>query len=260
MAQETCLTATPVPTWEQRKRIYNRNYFDGNLPGHYRKWWWTDFAVWGPRARAVYEAFKPENALVCGCAKGSLVKFLFGIYGVDAVGFDLSYYAIETTPYPEIRGRLMVHDLALEKLRFPDRQFDVVLCFDFLEHQDTEHYDFVCRELSRVAGGHVLIRQPIVNLPPQQYQDLLNRTAGMQMEDRMAVLRAEDGYAEFQPSEAEVEHPQTRSRAEIASSFLEFREISLEPYLYDILMGSDPTCQTQVLPFCDTIVLARILA
>jgi SAM-dependent methyltransferase len=243
-------------TWEERKQQYNKEYFDGNLPGHYSDWWWTDFAVWGPRARVVFEAFRPKSVLVCGCAKGSLVKFLVGIYGVDAYGFDLSEYAINTTPYPDIRHRLSVLDLACEALPFEEGKFDVVTCYDFLEHNDSEHIRHVCSEVCRVARKYILLRMPIVHLDDAVAFDLQQRTRGLPYADRMRMLSNEPRKTILSADVENSEHPSTLGReATIAMFQPAFFEMHLDSYYYDILMGSDPEKATPVLPFYDTIVL-----
>ena len=242
--------------WHQRKAFYTPDYFDGELEGHYRKWWWTDVSVWGPRARLVYEAFKPANALVCGCAKGSLVKFLHGVYGVDAKGFDLSQYAINTTPYPDIRDRLLVLDLALEYLPFGDESFDVVACFDFLEHNDGDHLQHVCDEVARVAKKIILIRSPIAAISDSEAAEIVNETKGLAIGQRFAALALREGYREWEPDASNLEHPNNRGRKDICRSFREFVEVFLEPYLYDITMGNGAN-PTPVLPFYDSVVLCR---
>lgn len=243
--------------WEERKSIYNKDYFDGELPGHYRDWWWTDFSVWGPRARVVYEAFRPMTALDAGCAKGSLVKFLHGIYGVNAYGFDLSQYAIDTTPYQDIRDRLMVVDLAQERLAFDDRFFDVVMLYDFLEHNDDEHIGNICDEIMRIAKSYILIRSPIINADPELLTAFCKRVADLPFMDKLRLLHSEPYYNEWNPNPDNTEHPNAMPREAIVKLFPPFREIYLDSYFYNIQMGSNPEHQTPVLPFFDTIVLKR---
>lgn len=243
--------------WKERKAIYNEEYYDGDLEGHYRDWWWTDFAVWGPRARVVYEAFRPESVLVCGCAKGSLVKFLRGVYGIDAKGFDLSSYAIESTPYKDISDYLLVHDLAVEPLPYDDHEFDVVTCYDFIEHNDNDHIQFVVSEVARVAKRIILIRSPMVNLNEQRSAELIQLTLGLPYKQRDRILKSNGYWNPLSLDPSNAEHPNTLERGSIAMLFDEFSEIYLDSYFYDIMMGSNLDRQTPVLPFYDTMVLNR---
>ncbi len=242
--------------WEKRKLIYDASYYDEGLPGHYTDWWWTDLSVWGPRARVVYEVATPSTALVCGCAKGSLVKTLHSIYGVDATGFDLSQFAIDTTPYPEIRDRLSVVDLAMETLPIADKSMDVVTCYDFLEHNDDAALENVIAELSRVCNRYILIRTPMDNLMEEEATALVSQTTGLPFSQREKILRQVFPGKELIPDEANIEHPNTMSRKQWCSLFDDdFTEVYLDSYFYDIMMGSNPECKTPVLPFYDTIVL-----
>lgn len=243
--------------WEERKAIYGKGYYDGELDGHYREWWWTDISVWMPRALIIKEAFLPKTVLDCGCAKGSLVKFL-RYYGIESYGFDLSEYAITTTPFPEIKDSLFVLDAALTDIPFPDKYFDVTCCFDILEHQDSEHIGLVIDRISRITKKYILIRQPIYIIEPDQIVPFSSSQRGKSLIDRFAELRRQK-LKPLTPDIDNQEHPSTQSRGNIINLFSGFKEVFLDPVFYDILMGSDPDKCTPVLPFYETIILERVL-
>jgi SAM-dependent methyltransferase len=241
--------------WEDRKKIYDSDYYDGELEGHYREWWWTDVSVWMPRALIIKEAFLPQTVLDCGCAKGSLVKFL-RYYGIESYGFDLSEYAIAATPFPDIKDSIFVMDLAITEIMFPDLFFDVICCFDFLEHQDNEHIKFVADRIAKVAGKYILIRQPFYNIPIDQIVQLNKESRGASLIERFTELKSKNIHA-LGSDEGNVEHPNTRSREEVIGLFSGFKEVFLDPIFYDILMGSDPEKCMPVLPFYETVILRR---
>lgn len=239
--------------WEDRKKYYNKRYYDDQIEGKpYAEWWWTDDNVWIPRAKLVVEAFSPTSVLVCGCAKGSLVHAILREYNIDAYGFDLSEYAINTCPYDNIRNRLIVQDIALQPLPFNDLKFDVSVCFDFFEHQDNEHIQTVCNEIQRVTNRTILVRQPFYKVDdPKHYISALK---GASFNERLSEL-VSDGIEEFMPDQNNIEHPNTMPRQMFIKMFGEFVEGRLDPQYYDMLMGDNIN---PVLPFWESMVLDRI--
>lgn len=241
--------------WEERKKYYDKEYYDGLLEGHYRDWWWSDISVWGTRALVIREAFIPKTVLDCGCAKGSLVKFLRQMYNIEAYGFDLSEYAIKNTNFPEISQALFILDVAENDIPFGDRYFDVSCCFDIIEHNDNDHIQLVCDRIKKVTNKYILIRQPILDVPLDIQYSLHKQLRGKPLIERFNAVK----YYSYVLANAEnIEHPNTRTREQVIELFRdEFTEIFLDPFYYDIVMGSDDTCVTPVLPFYDTIVLQR---
>jgi SAM-dependent methyltransferase len=242
-------------SWEERKEFYTSAYFDGGMPGHYESWWWTDLKVWEPRAQLIRDTFDPKTVLDCGCAKGSLVKFLVDL-GIDAYGFDLSEHAIETTPFPEVSERLFIVDFATEPLPL-DKTFDLVCCFDFIEHNDDAHIGLVCDKIMNLTEKHILIRQPLVHLDLDVLDELHKRTRGLPLCERWHILEKEPSYSEWAPDESEIEHPNTLPRKAVVELFSsQFDEIVLPLDFYDFIFGEVPRLYP-VCPFYDTIVLKR---
>jgi len=242
--------------WEDRKKVYNSDYYDGELENHYREWWWTDLSVWFPRAMVVKEAFLPQKVLDCGCAKGSLVKFLRS-YNIESHGFDLSEYAINATPFPEIKPFLFVLDCAENDIPFADNFFDVVCCFDILEHNDDDHLPLVINRIARVSKKHILIRQPFYNFPDNNIVEFNKAMRNKPLIERWSELR-HWGAAKLKVETDNIEHPNTIEREYLISLVSGFKEVFLNPVYYDILMGSDLDKCVPVLPFYETIVLERI--
>lgn len=110
--------------------------------------------------RLLIEMFNPKRILDCGCATGT---YAYGFYllhsDIDIVGFDISDYALSNC-IPEISDKLFRLDLEVEKIPYPDNSFDLVLCFDFLEHLHDDYVDFAISEIVRVASNIIFCRQP----------------------------------------------------------------------------------------------------
>jgi len=241
--------------WEERKQYYDKDYFDTETKPPYRDWWWSDPSVWSPRARAIYIACKPKNLLDCGCAKGSLVKYLVALYNVDAYGFDLSEYAIQTTPYPEILSRLKIFDCAENDLPYEDRQFEVSVCIDFFEHQDNEHICHVVSEIERVTDKFIIIRQPFVNTE-FNCKALLNVMEGMTLKQRFDIFSASIN-GDFISDPENIEHPNTMPKQQLSDLFSDFVPYEFSPYFYDILMGNTYSELSPVFPFYETLIMQR---
>jgi SAM-dependent methyltransferase len=83
------------------------------------------------------------RVLDVGCDRAHLRRL---VPGLDYVGIDVG-----GTPD-------LVVNLEKERIPFPDRDFDCVLCSDVLEHLDNLHQNF--GELVRVSRGHVVVSLP----------------------------------------------------------------------------------------------------
>jgi SAM-dependent methyltransferase len=98
------------------------------------------------RSRFIAERFRPfirGRVLDVGCDRAHLKRL---VDGLDYVGIDVG-----GTPD-------LVVNLERERLPFPDRDFDFVLCSDVLEHLDNLHQTF--GELVRVARGTIVVSLP----------------------------------------------------------------------------------------------------
>ena len=88
-----------------------------------------------------------SSVLDIGCGFGHWYEALKDIKGVDYLGVDYSKEMIERAKkrYPD--ARFMVGDAY--KLKFADKSFDYVLCFDVLRH--LRFYEEVIKEMNRVG-------------------------------------------------------------------------------------------------------------
>lgn len=244
--------------WEERKKVYDAEYYDGELDGHYREWWWRDDYVWGPRARVIYELYRPQSVLVCGCAKGSLVHYLYSMFGIDAYGFDLSEYAINHTPFPGIRDRLRIIDAAIESLPFDDLYFDVVVAFDIIEHMEEAELNSFIDNLTSLARNYILIRAPMCMIDDKESFRINRKMVGLSLVDRWAKIKDEPSFRDAVPNIDDKEHPNTQNREAVKLLFQpDFVEMSIDPYFYDIQMGSSKDNTVPVIPFYETLSLRR---
>jgi SAM-dependent methyltransferase len=83
-------------------------------------------------AANVMARFAPGSVLDAGCAYGLYVQALRG-FGVDALGMDVSDYAIARAP-AGARAYCHVASLATPWTAPLDRQYDLVMCIEVLEH------------------------------------------------------------------------------------------------------------------------------
>ena len=241
--------------WEERKKYYDRDYYDTEIKRPYMDWWWADASVWSPRAKAIYVACSPKTLLDCGCAKGSLVKYMVDLYGVDARGFDLSEYAITSTPYPEISNRLKVFDCAESDLPYKDKQFDVSVCMDFFEHQDNEHINHVVSEVERVTRSFIIIRQPFLAID-LNLKRAIGIFEGLKLEERYTEL-THYKRIKLDCDPENIEHPNTVGKEELITLFQQFSQHEFMPYFYDVLMGATYSELTPVFPFYETLIMKR---
>lgn len=82
-----------------------------------------------------------------GCGRGEMLDY------AESLGF----MATGTEVVPELITDTRVVFGEAHKLPFVDGDFDVVGCFDVIEHLLPDDDELLCRELNRVAASHVLI-------------------------------------------------------------------------------------------------------
>ena len=115
-------------------QVYDCDYFENGIAtkkSNYVDYSWERLGHYFQKtATHIVDKFKPEKSLDVGCAKGYLTKGLFDL-GVDAYGIEPSEYALSEA-CPDIKDKL-TKGIA-QSVSFPDNSFDVVTCFDVLEH------------------------------------------------------------------------------------------------------------------------------
>jgi len=146
---------------------YGEMYFDG--PREYGYGGYRYDGRWVPVARDIvtYFELKPGmRVLDVGCAKGFLVKDLMKVCpGLEAFGLDISHYALMNCE-PEVVGRL--HLGTAEKLVFPDRSFDCVLCLNTVHNFSRPRAIKVMQEIQRVSGGRAFVQVDSYYTPEQK--------------------------------------------------------------------------------------------
>jgi SAM-dependent methyltransferase len=129
-------------------RQYGQEYFDG--PRLYGYGGYKDDGRWIPVAHDIVSHFglrRGDKVLDVGCAKGFLVKQLRRI-GMDALGVDISSYAIE---HAEEGIRPFLLEGCASKLPFENASFDCVLSINTLHNLPRLGVLAALREIMRVT-------------------------------------------------------------------------------------------------------------
>jgi|GEM_PF-1116458 len=150
---------------ESLSKIYDRDYFENGIAtkkSNYVDYSWNRLGSYFQKtAKHIVNKFSPSSVLDVGCAKGFLVKALVEL-GVDAYGVDPSEYAFNEVP-ADIKGRTVIG--AAQQLHDEDNSFDLVTCFDVLEHIPEKDVPQVLSEMLRVSKQWLIIRVATKELP-----------------------------------------------------------------------------------------------
>tara|TARA_Y100001970_G_C14259265_1_gene878339 strand:+ start:9933 stop:10589 length:657 start_codon:yes stop_codon:yes gene_type:complete len=129
-------------------RKYGREYFDG--PREYGYGGYKYDGRWINVAKDIIKHFKlikGQKVLDVGCAKGFLVKDLFDL-GIDAVGIDISDYAIKNS-MSDIKNRIF--KASADNLPFKDDFFDAVISINTIHNLERERCKKSIEEMQRVS-------------------------------------------------------------------------------------------------------------
>jgi methionine biosynthesis protein MetW len=108
-----------------------------------------------------------KSVLDVGCGDGLFLSSL-QTKGIKVAGIDISEEGVKKCQEKGIDAR--VHDIALEKLPYPDASFDTVVMLDILEHVYAP--EVLLEEAIRVSKNHVILGVPNFSSLPARLQVL----------------------------------------------------------------------------------------
>lgn len=130
------------------------------------------------------KSLNPESVLEAGCAYGFLVKRLNDA-GIAAEGFDVSSFAYKMRATDKIRTASIL-DLSC----YRDKQFDLVVSIELLEHIPEAYADQALKELARVSrrGVHWIAYKEVDDLFKTKDITHINIKPYQWWEDKLAEL------------------------------------------------------------------------
>jgi len=158
---------------EFTKDYYDSEYFVGSKGGkkfrrpngsvaqwsyYNRDGWWEGCR---PIAKAWKTIFNPRNMLDVGCGRGCFTLAAREV-GVEAYGFDFSEWAINNLCPGCRREWFKVWDATKTPWPYKDKEFDLVVVLDFMEHIYIDDIPKVIDEIYRVARKWVFLQIAVV--------------------------------------------------------------------------------------------------
>jgi ubiquinone/menaquinone biosynthesis C-methylase UbiE len=123
-------------------------------------------------------ALSPQTFLDAGCGEGFVARQVIdAVPGIELTGCDVSDVALEIATDANPEGRFVVGSLT--DLPFSDRSFDVVGCFEVLEHLPGDLPRRALSELARVAR-----RAAVLSVPHEPVFCLANAARGKNLDVR----------------------------------------------------------------------------
>jgi len=132
---------------EDRKKAYNREYFDGG--GSHGGYWdegYLDYPVHWTTFFKIMER-KPESVLEIGAARGYLVKRFLDFANIKACGIEVSDHCYKTRVVNEI----IQHDITQTPWPIQDKEFDLCFSSAVLEHVPENSLQDVLKEINRTC-------------------------------------------------------------------------------------------------------------
>jgi len=123
-------------------------------------------------------ALSPDTFLDAGCGEGFVTRRILDTApGIDVTGCDVSDRALEIAASANREARFVPGSIV--DLPFPDRSFDVVGCFEVLEHLPGELPRQALSELARVSR-----RAVVLSVPHEPRFSLANAARGKNLDVR----------------------------------------------------------------------------
>ena len=123
-------------------------------------------------------ALRPDSFLDAGCGEGFVAQALLDrLPGLDLTGIDFSADAAGVAQAKLTSARFQAGDVTA--LPFPDGAFDVVGCFEVLEHLRGDGPERALREFERVAR-----RAVVLSVPHEPVFSLANAARGKNLDVR----------------------------------------------------------------------------
>jgi ubiquinone/menaquinone biosynthesis C-methylase UbiE len=118
----------------------------------------------------------PSSFLDAGCGEGFVAEILLRqMPGLKLTGFDFNPESVELAK--QMNPGATFVEASIFEIPFPNASFDVVGCFEVLEHQTNPHS--ALKELARVAKNYV-----IISVPHEPYFCLANALRGKNLDIR----------------------------------------------------------------------------
>ena len=115
----------------------------------------------GKNPELIKNVLQPKNLLDAGCGPGFLMHMLNEI-GVDVVGIDASPAGLSSAP-GDVKNKIVLGSVL--DLPFKDREFDVVLSREVLEHLTVIELSKAIAEMCRVSSRLVYVTTRFARTP-----------------------------------------------------------------------------------------------
>lgn len=144
----------PPKSNQYNTNVYDKEYYDSSCGIPYiRNEHWLKF--FGKIAKEIKEKVNPKTVLDVGCAKGFLVEQLHK-NKITAYGIDISQYAINEVS-KEIKQYCKIGSI-LEPF---DRDYDLIVCIEVLEHLYREDADKAVENICKHAKSVIFSSSPV---------------------------------------------------------------------------------------------------
>jgi len=128
------------------------------------------------RVTTIVTGLQPVTMLDAGCGEGFVVDiFHKAMPNAQITGFDVLEDSVKVAQQRNPRASIAVGDIY--NTDFPDDNFDMVCCFEVLEH--LHEPDRALKELARVAKNHV-----VLSVPHEPFFCLANAARGKNLDIR----------------------------------------------------------------------------